>query len=322
MQIEIIGTESLGVRGLCTVVTVKDRRIVIDPGVALGYLRHGKLPHPFQVAVGAKVREKIIESLESATDVVISHYHGDHIPLVNANPYQLDVRLVIEACRNTRFWCKNPGPTLNKISIRYNDLSRELGIELPIVEGQKSELMTFSKAQPHGEMNNGLGTVMMTRIDDGNEVFVHASDIQLLCDDSISDILNWKPDIVLVSGPPLYLSFLTPKKEKRARDNAVRLAEGVGTLIIDHHLLRSEEGIRWLDNLASLTGNRIICAADFMGRRRLLLESWRNQLYREMPVPKGWHAAYSRGKVSADEYIKPLYQLNFSPGSEFISHDN
>ena len=322
MQIEIIGTESLGVRGLCTVVTVNDRRIVIDPGVALGYLRHGKLPHPSQVAVGAKVREKIIESLKSATDVVISHYHGDHIPLVHANPYQLDVRSVIEACRNTRFWCKDPGTILNNISIRYNDLSRELGIKLHISEGSKSELMTFSKAQPHGEMNNGLGTVMMTRIDDGKEVFVHASDIQLLYDDSISDILNWKPDIALVSGPPLYLSFLTPEQEKRAHDNAVRLAGGVGTLIIDHHLLRSEEGIRWLDNLASLTGNRIKCAADFMERRRLLLESWRDRLYREMPVPEGWHEAYSRGDVNADEYIKLLYQLNFSPRSKLIFHDN
>ena len=90
MQIEIIGTESLGVRGLCVVVTVKDRKIIIDPGVALGYSRHGKLPHPFQVAAGAKIRDKIIESLKSATDVVISHYHGDHIPLVNSNPYQLN----------------------------------------------------------------------------------------------------------------------------------------------------------------------------------------------------------------------------------------
>jgi hypothetical protein len=322
MQIEIIGTESLGVRGLCTVVTVKDRRIVIDPGVALGYLRHGKLPHPFQVATGAKVREKIIESLESATDVVISHYHGDHIPLVNANPYQLDVRSVIEACRNTRFWCKDPGHTLNNISIRYNDLSRELGMELPIVEGQISEFMTFSKAQHHGEMSNGLGTVMMTRIQDGKNVFVHASDIQLLNDDSISYILNWKPDIVLVSGPPLYLSFLTPELKKRAHDNAVRLAGGVGTLIIDHHLLRSDEGVRWLDNLASLTGNGIKCAADFMGRRRLLLESWRDRLYREMPVPEGWHEAYANGKVNFDEYIKHSYQFNRPPGSKLIFHDN
>ena len=108
MQIEIIGTESLGVRGLCTVVTTAHRHIVIDPGVALGYRRRGKLPHPLQVYVGAQVRRAIIASLEGATDIVISHYHGDHIPLVDANPYQLDVGLVVAACRDTRLWCKAP----------------------------------------------------------------------------------------------------------------------------------------------------------------------------------------------------------------------
>ena len=43
MSIEIIGAESLGVRGLCCLVTLPDRRIVIDPGVSLGYVRHGLL---------------------------------------------------------------------------------------------------------------------------------------------------------------------------------------------------------------------------------------------------------------------------------------
>jgi len=44
MSMEIIGAESMGVRSLCCLVTLPDRRIVIDPGVALGYVRHGLLP--------------------------------------------------------------------------------------------------------------------------------------------------------------------------------------------------------------------------------------------------------------------------------------
>ena len=40
MNVEIIGAESLGVRGLCCFVETKDRKILIDPGVALGYVRH------------------------------------------------------------------------------------------------------------------------------------------------------------------------------------------------------------------------------------------------------------------------------------------
>ena len=64
MQIEILGTESLGVRGLSCLVEVKDRKIVIDPGLALGYNRHGLLPHPLQVSVGESVRQKILTVLE------------------------------------------------------------------------------------------------------------------------------------------------------------------------------------------------------------------------------------------------------------------
>ena len=85
MRIEILGTESLGVRGLSCVVEAGERKIVIDPGVALGYNRHGLLPHPLQVAVGEVVRQKIIRAMADATDIVFSHFHGDHVPLVDAN---------------------------------------------------------------------------------------------------------------------------------------------------------------------------------------------------------------------------------------------
>lgn len=57
-------------------------------------------------------------------------------------------------------------------------------------------------------------------------------------------------------------------------------------LILDHHLLRCEEGLSWLDYLSSETGRRVICAADFMGHPRCLFEARREQLYEEMPVPK------------------------------------
>jgi len=307
MQIEIIGTESLGVRGLCTMVTAADRRVLIDPGIALGYRRRGKLPHPFQVYAGARVRTRIVEALETATDVVISHYHGDHMPLIDANPFQLNLRAAADACHNTRFWCKSPDYPLNRISLRYNDLSQALGRQLPVVDGTGDGLMTFSAPQPHGERGNGLGTVMMTRFADGKDTFVHASDIQLLDDGAVLQILEWAPQTVLLSGPPLYLERLSAAQEERARRNARLLAGGAGveTLIMDHHLLRSEAGCRWLDDRASEAGCRIICAADFMGRERLFLESWRDRHYREAPVPEGWHEAYAAGTIDIETWIPP-----------------
>jgi len=53
MSLEIIGAESLGVRSLCCLVTLQDRRIIIDPGVSLGYMRRG-LHGPTQAVARGK----------------------------------------------------------------------------------------------------------------------------------------------------------------------------------------------------------------------------------------------------------------------------
>jgi len=76
MHIEIIGAESLGVRGLCCFVETKDRNILIDPGIALGYIRHKLLPHPTQIAIDEKAQKRIIDAWSESTDIVLSHFHG------------------------------------------------------------------------------------------------------------------------------------------------------------------------------------------------------------------------------------------------------
>lgn len=302
MRIKILGTESLGVRGLSCVVETKDRKIVIDPGVALGYQRHKLLPHPFQVAVGERIRQEIKSALKDSTDIVISHFHGDHIPLPHANPYQLAAQEVVSLFKRPRLWCKDSRNLSPAMAKRCRDLSEVLGRALTNAEGQNHGLLSFSHPVPHGESNKGLGKVMMTRIQDEERIFVHASDIQLLDVFPITQILDWKPDIVLASGPPIYLRYLSSTKRKNARHNAAQLAQGVNTLILDHHLLRCEEGYRFLEDISSMTDHRVICAADFMGCRRLPLEAWRRRLYREMPVSEGWHQAYAHGQTDTGQY--------------------
>jgi len=100
MEIETVAAESLGVRSLCTVVRTRDRKILIDPGLALGYTRFRLLPHPLQVAVDERIRKRIIHEWSTATDIVISHFHGDHVPLADANPYQLDLGKVTSLNRH------------------------------------------------------------------------------------------------------------------------------------------------------------------------------------------------------------------------------
>jgi predicted metallo-beta-lactamase superfamily hydrolase len=297
MQVEIIGAESLGVRGLCCVVRTKDRNVIIDPGVALGFRRHGLLPHPVQVAASERTRRLIEKALEDTTDIVISHYHGDHIPLVDANPYQLSVERVTKLCKHSRFWTKGTRDISYNQAHRAKALAKSLGRILPNAEGMNGGPLTFSFPVPHGERDSRGGSVMMTRVEEDGEVFVHASDIQMLNDEAIKQIIAWHPNIVLASGPPIYLPSLTLQEQEDALRRTLRLAKKVDTLILDHHLMRSKKGERWLDHVSSLTGRNVVCAADFMGLRRNLLEAERVLWYRKLPVPEGWHQAYAHSEI-------------------------
>jgi hypothetical protein len=147
---------------------------------------------------------------------------------------------------------------------------------------------------------------MMTRIEDDDGVFVHASDIQMLNDEAIEIILAWQPTVVLAAGPPIYLPIITSEMRENALRRTMKLAIQIDTLILDHHLMRSKMGERWLNSLYSPSKGKVICAADFMGRRRRPLEAERVQWYRKVPVPDGWHAAYARGEVSTKPYQRFL----------------
>ena len=302
MQIEILGCESFGARSLACVVKTDERKILIDPGVALARLRFSLFPHPVEVAAAFRIREKILFALEGATDVVISHYHGDHMPMRTEDPYQLPME-TLPSLEGVNFWCKGPEQISSLSARRRHELSDFLGFSLPASEGKNSGSMDFSSPTPHGTRDKGFGTVMMTRICEGDEVFVHSSDIQLLDREAVLKVLAWKPTTVFASGPPLYLSHRIPGAGKEAFENALLLARHVDTLILDHHLLRSFEGYNWLKELAGKVENRVLCAAEFMGKEPELLEAQRKTLYEKMPVPSGWHEAYAKGEAGFEGYI-------------------
>ncbi len=303
-----MGAESLGVRGLCCLVTVGRRRIVIDPGIALGYTRYRLLPHPLQVGVGRVIRNHIVAALDTATDVVFSHYHGDHVPLAAANPYQLSVQDLPASFAGLRCWSKSAAGLSPHMAGRFTELQRLLDDDdgVRVAEGCSEGPLSFSRPVAHGASGSPHGTVMMTRIEDGAQVFVHASDIQLLDEHAVDQIIAWRPTVVLVSGPPLYLTCVDAAARDSAWVNAVRLVRNTFTVIIDHHLMRGVEGEVWLQELARVTGRRVFCAADFMGTPRRPLEAQRTQLYREMPVPEGWHRRYAAGQTTVRRYFAGL----------------
>ena len=304
LDLEIIAAESLGVRGLCCQVDIGHRCIVIDPGVALGYLRHGLPPHPLQVAIGEQVRERIIMALEKATDVVFSHFHGDHVPLADANPYQLSIQDLPSRFQQLCGWSLSPEGSSQKMAKRFQDLKNLLGTHMQIANGRHDGPLSFSQGVPHGKPDSRMGTVMMTRIDIDGTVFVHASDIQLLDEQTVDTIIRWRPDIVLAAGPPLYLEQLSNEDRRQAWNNALHLANRVDTLILDHHLLRDVDGQAWLADLSSAVEKQVYCAADFKGVNRKLFEARRKELYQAMPVPNGWHEAYAKSEVTTSGFLK------------------
>ncbi|MHC1754276.1 MAG: hypothetical protein AB9861_02395 [Methanosarcina sp.] len=300
MQIEILGCESFGARSLACAVKTGERKILIDPGVALARLRYGLLPHPVEIAAALRIRKRILAAFEGTTDVVISHYHGDHMPMKAEDPYQLPVE-ALPSLEGISFWCKGPEKISGLSARRRKELSHFLGFSLPASEGTDFDGISFSAPVPHGTKDKGFGTVMMTRVSEGDDVFVHSSDIQLLDRDTVLEIVAWKPTVVFASGPPLYLSHHVPEASKEAFENALLLARNVDTLILDHHLLRSFEGYRWLKELAGKVENTVLCAAEFMGEKPELLEAKRKILYEKLSVPRGWHESYARGETGLEE---------------------
>lgn len=205
MKIEIIGTESLGVRGLCCKVEFNNRKIIIDPGVSLGYIRNGLKPHPLQIAVGNIIRNKIIEEIETSTDIIFSHYHGDHIPLMDANPYQLAISQLGSIRKKCRIWAKKEDGSNRRMKDREESLIFGLNHDIDSAEGRIDENLLFSVEVSHGMSGKQGGTVIMTCIDADETRFLHASDIQFLDEEAVKEIVRISPDIVIASGPPIYL---------------------------------------------------------------------------------------------------------------------
>jgi len=307
-KIKIISSESLGVRGLCTAVKTKGRKIIIDPGIALGYHRRGLLPHPVQIAVDEIIRERIIRYMEDSTDIVFSHYHGDHIPLAEANPYQLSIAKVKRPLHQAEIWAKGFENDSHKIQQRAWNLIFNSN-NFKEAEGKDDGIIHCSFAVPHGKKDSHLGTVMMTQIRLENKVFIHASDIQFLFDKTIDEIIKLGADIVLASGPPLYLSHVGEEILAIAERNIKKLSSKVETLVIDHHLLRSEKGLEWLRKINNEVNNSIITSADFMGLKPQLLEARREELYEIIPVLDSWHEDYKNNRVKSREYLLKAREL-------------
>lgn len=290
-KIKFIGFDSMGTRGMATIVDTGSYKIFIDPGVSYAPRRYGLPPHEIELKRFNKHLDMIYDEIVDSNIIIISHYHRDHYLYRNGEE---------EYYRGKIVYLKHPTENINYSQrVRAYVLLNKMGIknvvkELKIADGQSYNIdkrlnILFSEPVPHGEDGTPLGYVIMTLIDvDGFRV-VHASDVQgPICRRALDRIISWKPSILIISGPPTYFEGYRIKSKviNNAMENLLEIMkiEELDTIILDHHLLRDLDFRKRLSRVyveALVYGKNILTAAEYMGMEIDQLEAKRKELWRE-----------------------------------------
>jgi len=143
----------------------------------------------------------------------------------------------------------------------------------------------FSPPVPHG-WDDKLGFVTEVLIDDGKTKFIHTSDVEgATLKRQQNFILQNDPDVCLIDGPLTYMFGM----KTSALTKIIKGTKRLKTLIIDHHYLRD---LKWQEKLAQVYQAaakrkvKIVCVAEFLGKKINQLEPIRKKLYQEHPAKK------------------------------------
>lgn len=302
--------ESLGVRGTATLVETDDIKFIIDPGSALGP-RFRLNPHEREYLELYRTKKAILEASRDADLLTISHYHFDHYvpnfenwlwiwssPELAAELYSNKLILVKDTNANIN-------PSQRKRSYMFRKMNLKTAREIQVADGRTFKFgkttLEFSKPVYHGPAGSKLGYVLMLTIRASGCCLLHASDVQgPMYDEPLQIILAQKPDTVLMGGPPIYLAFKLESDDiTAAQRNLATLAQHVPQLVVDHHLLRSLGYLKFLQPVmqaAKRAGNRLVTAAELVGREPMLLEARRKELHEEEPIEREWYERLEKGE--------------------------
>lgn len=307
-----LACESFGVRSMATLVETDDVKLVIDPGSALGP-RFNLSPHEREYMALARSRQEILDAARNADVLTISHYHFDHyVPSFEDRLWVWSSPELAERLyRGKLILAKDISSNINlsqrKRGYIFQKLNSRLAEEIRVADGKSFKFgrttLEFSKPVFHGTHDSQLGYVLMLTVQTPGCSLMHASDVQGPIDDEpLRLILEQKPDMLLLGGPPLYLLNFKIDQENlmMARKNMQILAECVPLTIVDHHLLRTLEYKEYLGPIyaaAKKNGNQVLTASEFLGFEPNLLEAKRKELHKQYPVSKDWYTRLERGEL-------------------------
>ncbi len=303
IRIVPLADESLGVRSMCTYVETPDVRVLLDAGVSLGPFRNGFLPHPKEYTALKTAREKIADMAEKAEVVTISHYHFDHhtpsytdwflhwsSDEVARQIYEGKVVLAKSYRDKVNFSQRHRGWVFSHTGGKYAE-------RVEYADGKEyvfgDTKIRFSDPVIHGELDAGLGWLLMTTLEFHGERVLFTSDVQgPMHPITLKMILDENPNVIIIGGPPAYLSGLVAEESiKKGLQSLERIAQNVPTTILEHHLLRQEnwrELAKPVFKVAVEAGHAVSTAAEFTRKENALLESRRKELYETEPPGTGF----------------------------------
>lgn len=300
VKLEFLGAESLGVRSLATFVETPDVRMILDAGAALGF-RDYLLPHPLEYRALKETKDRIIKYARKADFVIISHYHFDHYI---ATWKEVDAKWTWSSYKQAKLvyegkvvyaksFRKDINVSQRKRGYLFSKISSDFCKQIVYADNTSYQFgktrLVFSPPLLHGDDASKLGYVMGTLISHEGKKLLHCADIQgPSSQTTLEFIMKVKPDYLVLSGPPIYLSGykIQPDIIEQGLENLKKIVKCVKQTIVDHHLLRSEDGVAVIEKLkseAKKKGNKVSNVAEYMGKESYMLECRRKKLYEEFP---------------------------------------
>jgi len=150
----------------------------------------------------------------------------------------------------------------------------------------------------------------MAFIEYQGEKFMFAPDVQgPMSTQTLEIISEEKPQLLMMGGPPLYLSgFKVDVEQVQAGlKNLEEVVKFVPCTILEHHILRDENWRQKAKNVfdtAHKAGCKVLTAAEFLGKEDAFLEALRKRLFAEKPPSKEFEK-WMDGSEKTKKHVKP-----------------